>query len=55
MPSMPNDAKTVRILTKGEVEKLKADSAKEAAEEKGKIEAFVAQYKTAAALNSNNV
>jgi hypothetical protein len=43
----------VRTLTKGEIEKLHADAAKEAAEEKIKIANFIETYKTKAAAGVN--
>jgi hypothetical protein len=49
VPGLANDAKVVRTLTKPEIDKLRADSQKEAREEKEKIEAFVARLRDEAA------
>jgi hypothetical protein len=49
VPGLPNDAKVVRTLTRQEIDKLRADSQKEAKEEKEKIEAFVARMRDEAA------
>ena len=55
MPGLANEAKVVRTLTKAEIDKLKADSQREAKEEKEKIEAFVARFKADAVAGNSNV
>merc|ERR1711991_1245388 len=52
---LSNDCKTMRTLTKKEIEKLRSDTLRDRKEEVVAIKEFTEKYKQERALNSNNI
>jgi hypothetical protein len=52
---LSNDAKTMRTLTKSEIEKLRADSKRDREEEVVAIAEFTAKYKLEQGINNTNM